>query len=144
MVLNEIGEPITPGEIDFTISHLKNNILIYQSQINNKHSENYMKKDTFEHLWRSDFPILNEENHNQKFIYMDSASTSLKPAMVIDAVNKFYTNYTSNISCSSHFLSEKVIESYDLVLEKVASFVNARKHEIIFTHNWICLDTFIG
>lgn len=37
VVLNEIGDPITSGEIDFVISHLKNNILIYQLQINNKH-----------------------------------------------------------------------------------------------------------
>lgn len=98
-----------------------------------------MKKDPLENLWRIDFPMLNEENHDKKFIYMDSASTTLKPTMVIDAVSKFYTNYTSNVSRSSHFLSEKVFEAYDLVREKVASFVNARKNEIIFTHN--CTDS---
>lgn len=37
VVLNEIGDPIAPGEIDRSISHLKNNVLIYQLRISNKH-----------------------------------------------------------------------------------------------------------
>lgn len=98
-----------------------------------------MKNNNIENLWRSDFPMLSNRNSDKKFIYMDSASTTFKPTVVVDAVSKFYTDYTSNVSRSSHFLSEKVFEAHDLVREKIASFVNARKKEIIFTHS--CTDS---
>ncbi len=88
--------------------------------------------------WREDFPILNEENQ-RKFVYMDSASTSLKPEIVRNAVNRFYVQCTSNVSRASHFLSEEIFEIFDQVREKVASFINAKKSEIIFTHN--CTDS---
>lgn len=89
--------------------------------------------------WRKDFPILNIENPRKKFIYLDSASTTLKPKVVADAVNQFYTNCTSNISRSAHFLAEEIFNSFDQVRENIASFINARKDEIIFTHN--CTDS---
>lgn len=93
-------------------------------------------KKPYANSWRQDFPILNKDS--QKLIYMDSASTTLKPKAVIDAVNEFYTEFTSNISRSRHFLSEKLLAKFDNTREKVASFINANKNEIIFTLN--CTD----
>ena len=92
-----------------------------------------------ENVWRNDFPMLDVEKQRKAFIYMDSASTTLKPKLVADTVNRFYASYTSNVSRSSHFLAEEVFDTFDLVREKVASFINARKDEIIFTHN--CTDS---
>ncbi|HRD69369.1 MAG TPA: cysteine desulfurase [Legionella sp.] len=90
-------------------------------------------------LWRKDFPMLNNTEEDKKFIYMDNASTTLKPQIVIDAVNKFYTTYTTNISRSSHFLSEEVFFLFEQTREKIASFINAKKNEIVFTYN--CTDS---
>lgn len=36
VVFNDKDEPVSPGEIDYSLSLLKNNILIYQIQLNNK------------------------------------------------------------------------------------------------------------
>jgi len=33
-------------------------------------------------LWRKDFPMLNNTEEDKKFIYMDNASTTLKPQCV--------------------------------------------------------------
>ena len=98
-----------------------------------------MKNMLTENVWRNDFRILDVENQRKAFIYMDSASTTLKPRAVADTVNRFYACCTSNVSRSSHFLAEEVFDTFDLVREKVASFINARKDEIIFTHN--CTDS---
>ena len=40
---------------------------------------------------REDFPMLKEE-----LVYLDSAATTLKPQIVIDAICDYYTNYSVN------------------------------------------------
>lgn len=90
-------------------------------------------------LWRNDFPILTNADHKNKFIYMDSASTTLKPQLVVEAVNLFYTKYTANIARASHFLSEELFILFEDTRESISSFINAKKDEIVFTHN--CTDS---
>ena len=45
-----------------------------------------------------DFPILSREVRNhRKLIYLDSAATSQKPQVVIDAQNNFYETINSGV-----------------------------------------------
>ena len=43
---------------------------------------------------REDFPILGTESHGRPLVFLDSASTSQKPQVVIDAVEGYYREYT--------------------------------------------------
>lgn len=81
-----------------------------------------------------DFPILKSSN-NKNLIYLDSAATTLKPQKVIDTVNEFYNELTSNVFRGAHVNSEKVSIKFDNVRKKVAYYINANYEEIIFTHN---------
>ena len=47
---------------------------------------------------RQDFPLLKKADVSDKpLIYLDNAATTLKPQSVIDAVVRYYTDYSVNI-----------------------------------------------
>ena len=80
---------------------------------------------------RHDFPIL----RNQKnLVYLDSAATSLKPQVVIDAVNEYNSSYSANVFRGLYPISEKATLAFEEARKKVAKFIGANKtEEIIFT-----------
>lgn len=84
-------------------------------------------------LVQSDFPILHKKG--RRLIYLDSASTSLKPKQVIAAVVDFYENYCANVHRGIYQESEEATARYEEVREKVARFINASTDEMIFTKN---------
>lgn len=86
--------------------------------------------------YRDDFPILNEEAHGRKIIYLDSAATSQRPNQVLEAVMKYDKEANGNPHRGSHTLSIRATEAFEGVREKVRKFIGARSHkEIIFTKN---------
>lgn len=81
----------------------------------------------------SDFPLL---KNNPKLVYLDSASTSLKPQSVLDAMNDYYTHYGVNIHRGMYALSEKASIEYEETRQLVADFIHASSQaEIVFTRN---------
>ncbi len=82
--------------------------------------------------WRNDFPIFGVEA-NESMIYLDSAATTLKPQVVLDEMQKYYSQYTANIHRGLYPSSVKSSEAYERTRVTVANFTNARKSdEIIF------------
>ena len=81
---------------------------------------------------RADFPIY---DNNPNLIYLDSGATSLKPKCGLNKMNEYYTNYGVNIHRGVYHLSYKATLEYDKARENVASFINAKDKEIIFTKN---------
>lgn len=76
-----------------------------------------------------DFPM-KEEN----IIYFDNAATTFKPNTVIEEMNKYYKEYSSNTHRGDYNISFKVDDLVDETRENVKNFINARnKEEIIFT-----------
>lgn len=83
---------------------------------------------------RSYFPILNQEVNGNPLVYLDSAATSQKPIQVIEAVDKYYREYNSNVHRGVHTLGTKATDGYEGAREKVRKFINAKStQEIIFT-----------
>jgi len=78
---------------------------------------------------KTDFPILNG------IIYMDSASTSLTPEPVLNAVSKYYREYNANVGRGVHRLSQVASQKYKDAHRKVADFIGANEEEVIFTKN---------
>ena len=69
-------------------------------------------------------------------IYLDSAATTQKPAVVLDALNHFYTRANANVHRGVYRLAVEATELYEGARRKVAAFVNApRPEEIVFTKN---------
>ena len=83
---------------------------------------------------RNDFPIVNEQVHGRKLVYLDNAATSQKPRQVIDAIVEAYTHWNSNIHRGVHHLSQVATAHHENAREAVAAFINARSaDEIVFT-----------
>ncbi|MFC7370899.1 cysteine desulfurase [Fictibacillus iocasae] len=79
------------------------------------------------------FPILNQEVNGKPLVYLDSAATSQKPVQVIEALDKYYREYNSNVHRGVHTLGTKATDGYEGAREKVRRFINAKStQEIIF------------
>ena len=83
---------------------------------------------------RKDFPILSREIGGKPLVYLDSAATSQKPQVVIDALVDYYTGMNANIHRGVHTLSQEATEAYEGARTKVRHFINAAEEpEIVFT-----------
>lgn len=83
---------------------------------------------------RKDFPILKIKIHGKGLVFLDSAATSQKPSVVIDAISDYYRNYNANIHRSVYTISNKATKAYEDTRLKVQKFLNAKSpNEIIFT-----------
>ena len=86
---------------------------------------------------RRDFPILRTVTSRGKpLIYLDSASSSQKPQVVIDAVNDFNSSYSANVHRGIYEIGERATAAYEGARTSVARFINAPdRHEVVFTRN---------
>jgi len=78
--------------------------------------------------WRQDFPQLKDGS-----VYLDTAATSLKPQVVIDAINHYYHDLSANIHRGMYEAAVVTTELYERTRETVAAFINAKPEEIIYT-----------
>ncbi|HYR88265.1 MAG TPA: cysteine desulfurase [Terriglobia bacterium] len=82
---------------------------------------------------RQDFPALHQQVHGKPLVYLDNAATTQKPAVVIDAVDRFYRIDCSNVHRGVHDLSERATRAYEEARTSVKRFINARtEREIVF------------
>jgi cysteine desulfurase/selenocysteine lyase len=87
-------------------------------------------------LLRRDFPILRQQINGHELVYLDSASSSQKPQVVIDAVTDYYREYNANVHRGIYTIGEKATAQYERARATVARFINApESHEIVFTRN---------
>ena len=77
---------------------------------------------------REDFPMLDSD-----IIYFDNGATTLKPKVVVDKMNKYYLEHTSNIHRGDYDAAIKTNEEYDNVRNIVSEFINCEKNEVIYT-----------
>ena len=84
---------------------------------------------------RKDFPVLHRQVHGRNLVYLDSAATSQKPQIVIDAMTRFYEEHNSNVHRGVHALAEEATEAYESARGKIARFVGADPRGIVFTKN---------
>ena len=83
---------------------------------------------------RAQFPILKREVNGKPLVYLDSAASSQKPQMVLDAIQQAYQHSYSNVHRGLHTLSEESTDAYEAVRGKVATLLGAPSpKEVIFT-----------
>ncbi len=74
---------------------------------------------------RADFPLLTRTVHGKPLVYFDSANTSQKPALVIEAVDRFYRQHNANVARAVHALSEEATAAYEGARVALARFIGA-------------------
>lgn len=84
---------------------------------------------------RADFPILQEQVNGHRLVYLDNASTSQKPEVVIDAISDYYRTANANVHRGVHALGERATEIFEEARIAVARFVGADPRGIVFVRN---------
>lgn len=83
---------------------------------------------------RAAFPILSRRVHDDRaLIYLDSASTTMKPNAVLDAIRRFDERHYSNVHRGAHVLASEATERFERARTRVADFLGADSGEIVFT-----------
>ena len=84
-------------------------------------------------ITRKDFPFF---ANNPDTVYLDSAATSLTPTSVIEAIDRYYQNYSVNVHRGVYRASMEASEVYEGVRDKIRNFISASNdYEVVYTRN---------
>ncbi|MEP6817146.1 MAG: cysteine desulfurase [Marmoricola sp.] len=86
---------------------------------------------------RKDFPILQRTlSGGLPLVYLDSANTSQKPQVVIDAMVDHLERHNANVARAMHQLGAESSAAFEAARDAVAEFIHApSREEVIFTKN---------
>ncbi|MFT6659388.1 cysteine desulfurase [Maritalea sp.] len=85
---------------------------------------------------RADFPILDEEIHGNRLVYLDSGASAQKPQQVLDRIMHAYSHEYANVHRGLHTLSNRATDAFEDAREKVRAFINAPTVEqVVFTRS---------
>ena len=86
-------------------------------------------------LHRQDFPILDRDAYpNIPLIYLDTAASSHKPLVVLEAMQSYYLTSHSNVHRGAHALAKLATDQFENARDVIQQFIRARRREeIIFT-----------
>jgi len=83
---------------------------------------------------RADFPILSEDIHGHRLVYLDNGASAQKPKAVLDRIQHAYAHEYANVHRGLHTLSTRATEAYEAARESARRFLNAQRvEEIVFT-----------
>lgn len=84
--------------------------------------------------YRKDFPAADQVINGKRLAYLDSAATNLKPLMVIDEMDRYYRQETSNVHRGLYWLSENATTKFEATRDKVSALINSPDRvQVIFT-----------
>ncbi len=85
---------------------------------------------------KKDFPILEREVRGKRLVYLDSANTSQKPRVVLDAMERYYEQSNANVHRGTYLIAEEATAALEGARAKVAGFIGAGSpNEVVFTKN---------
>jgi len=83
---------------------------------------------------RAEFPILDQEVHGHRLVYLDNAASTQKPLRVIEAIDRYYRRDNANVHRGIHELSHRATDAYEEGRGKVARlFGIADEGELVWT-----------
>jgi cysteine desulfurase/selenocysteine lyase len=84
---------------------------------------------------RADFPVLERSVNGHALVYLDSAATSQKPQVVLDAVDAYYAEHNANVHRGVHTLGNEATDIFEGARERVAGFIDAPAEGVVFVRN---------
>jgi cysteine desulfurase/selenocysteine lyase len=84
---------------------------------------------------RGDFPILARTFDGRRLAYLDSGATSQKPAVVIEAMDRYYREHNANVHRGVYALAQEADAAYDQARRRVAAFAGWDARTTVFTKN---------
>jgi cysteine desulfurase/selenocysteine lyase len=84
----------------------------------------------------ADFPILaRPTSRGKRLVYLDSAATSQKPRVVIQALVDYYEQYNANIHRGVYEIAERATDEFERARVKLATFIGADVPEVVWVRN---------
>jgi cysteine desulfurase/selenocysteine lyase len=85
---------------------------------------------------RADFPCLQQTIHGRPLVFLDTAASAQKPAVVIEAIARVLREDYANIHRGVYELSQRATDLHEGARATVQRFINAAAaREIVFTRN---------
>ncbi|MCB0635022.1 MAG: cysteine desulfurase [Lewinella sp.] len=78
---------------------------------------------------RRDFPLLRQEMNGRPLVFLDSAASSQKPEVVLQALDHYYRHQNANVHRGVYTLSQEATEAYERGRESARRFLNAGSTE---------------
>ncbi len=83
-----------------------------------------------------DFPLLAAQRvDGQRFVYLDSAATTQKPACVIDALANWYRAGNANPHRGVYHLAKNATDLFEASRKRVAEYIHGETNEVVFLRN---------
>ncbi len=82
---------------------------------------------------RADFPILGSQVGGHPLVYLDSAATSQRPTVVLDAERDFLAHSNAAVHRGAHTLAAEATDLFEDARATVAGFVGARADNLVWT-----------
>lgn len=80
---------------------------------------------------RAQFPALSQNINNEPLVYLDSAATTQKPQVVIDAITQYYSTQNANVHRGSHSLTAHATGQFEAARDNIARFIGAQSSKSI-------------
>ncbi|MDY7100267.1 MAG: SufS family cysteine desulfurase [Actinomycetota bacterium] len=85
---------------------------------------------------RRDFPLLARSVHGCRIAYLDSAATSQKPQVVLDAMDAYYETINANVHRGAYHIADQATTAMEDARTAIRRFIGARSNrEVVFTRN---------
>lgn len=84
---------------------------------------------------KKDFPLLSTSVNDKPLVYLDSAATTQKPQVVVDAISNYYATSNANVHRGVHHLSEVSTTAWESSRKTIAHFFGAETDELIIVRN---------
>ena len=82
-------------------------------------------------MYKADFPIF--QSQKEPFVFLDTAASAQKPAVVIEAMAQMYKTSYANVHRGLYRLSDEASSAFEAARQTVAQFIGARSYDIIWT-----------
>jgi cysteine desulfurase / selenocysteine lyase len=83
----------------------------------------------------AEFPVLRRTFGGHPLVYLDSSATSQTPQPVIDAMNRYYTEFRASIHRGVYPLAVEATDLYEGARQRIAQWLGSTPEETIFTAN---------
>ena len=84
---------------------------------------------------RRDFPIFDDRGQ-RRLVYLDSAASSQKPRVVLDAMDRYYETTHANVHRGVYAIAEEATAQFEAARAAVARFIGAPSARgVVFTKN---------
>jgi cysteine desulfurase/selenocysteine lyase len=86
---------------------------------------------------RADFPLLQRESKGRRLVFLDSAASSQKPQVVIDAMSTYYETINANVHRGVYEIAEASTNALEAGRIRVGRFIGAPNPatEVLFSKN---------